>query len=563
MTGRERIKEGIVKYRGLLPIIAIIILILAMAFITSRASAEPTPPPTINLAQGGNITFYSEDAQYFITVRGSDVFLNQSAIALTPLMTAYDTNKTGYAWMFGPYDSKFPIPFTLQHNVYWFDLKPEDTVRMRSGLYTVYLQVPGPSGIYGISYNAINNSFDSPFAHVPSYPLTALDPHSEHDAFVAAMNTFPSDEYWLNLTIDLEPPEVIVKDNYIDGEGNLYLGGTTNLAAGEPISATIDSSIYNNSQFYYKYTDYTSQRMTNHDFMTTYSTVQSGTYTERQWGLEFFQNRSENLPSGHHTISINLPDSVQTTIPFFRWSKPVTPIPTPQIQDYYAVDGSFYAYGSDVNTSPPEYPQEYPTPAICPVVTPEPTLLYTSGPIYETVLPNTTDNRTIPQMGTIYVGEKNLDISLAIGWPSKDTGDYTVQYCDSINVTGEGQTVTISNPYHVNIDNSNFGGYNGAWCHYDSWATTDMAEPVAFYVEPLPENVTLVKGIAGQTAIGLPYTPEPTITVNVTEAVNVTENATPNFEATPDTSGTINATPMPWWIGILAVASVIIARRKK
>ena len=89
-----------------------------------------------------------------------------------------------------------------------------------------------------------------------------------------------------------------------------------------------------------------------------------------------------------------------------------------------------------------------------------------------------------------------------------------------------------------------------------------MTEPVAFYVEPLPENVTLQKSSAGQTAIGLPYTQEPTILPNITETVNVTMNITPNFEATPDMSGTINATPMPWWVAILAVATVIIWRKK-
>jgi hypothetical protein len=549
--------------RGLLPFIVIVFIIILIALIDHASAITPT----INLAQGGNISFYSDDAPYFITVSGSSVFRNSTQIDITSLQVARDQKVTGYAWMFGPYDTLYPVPFIRQNNQYWFELTPENTSKLRAGIYKVYLQMPGPSGIYGISYDSVSDSFTSPFAKQRTFPLEALSPYSRHESFVAALNEYPSDEQWINLTMDIEPPEVIVKDNYIDGHGNLYLGGIPNLASGEPISGTIDPGTYTSSSFHRENSEYTRDKITNYDYMTSYSIVSGGDYTARKWSLLFLQNRSENLPSGLHVIAINLPDDVQTTIPFYRWSKPVTPIPTPEIRPYYAVDGSYYGFGSGVNTSPPQYPEEYPTLQTCPTVVPQVTLLYNiEKPVPETVLPNTTDNRTIMQRQTIYIGEKNLDVSLAVGWPDSTNGDYKIQYCDWENSTAYGDIIDIENAYHYDVESSVFSGRTGAWCHHDEWSTTDYTEPIAFFVENISPEVHLQRYDNG-TFVDIPTTlaviaDESLGNETYDAAINITsENVTQELTPTPDMSGTINATPFPWWLGLVAIAAALLVRK--
>jgi hypothetical protein len=181
-----------------------------------------------------------------------------------------------------------------------------------------------------------------------------------------------------------------------------------------------------------------------------------------------------------------------------------------------------------------------------------PTPIQTINITYETKLAKIRlNNRTVDNRGDVYIGEKNLDVSGAIGWMQPD-GSWQVQYCDYYG-NDYNKTITIPNPHHFDITSDMFSNDYGAWCQYSTYEAGRERQPVAFWVLSSPPEFM--------------QTPTPALTENQTVNITPTEDVL-NVTITPeDTTYTPQPTepmasdtivvPLPWWIAIVAVGFVL------
>lgn len=512
-----------------------IILLLLTAILLSIIVWLIAPPAnaiTITVAKGDNLSFTGHDAPFYITIPSSEI---QDGNVTTETVAEYlNQTKEGQAWIFGPRDSLYPIPFTIRQSNYSFYLTQDQVHGLEPEAYSIYFQVPGKSGL-DVTYDNLTDSLVPPTRYQKTVPLTGLSPRLVETALRDMRVRYASDitDIMIQHTLSIETPKVQVRDNYDTENGDLYIGGTTNLAVGDVISGTIDPDVY--ADAYYN------------KLMTSTHQVYGGDASMRYWNLTFSHKLAPQLISGHHTIVINLGQGVMTTASFNKATVTIPPTPTPQTKDVYSVSGEWM--GTQVNTTRP-------VKNVTITPTPVPT------PTRETVLaPERLNNREVPNRGTVYIGEKNLDVFGAIGYMDSITGEFTIQYCDIFNSSDYGRTMIVKTPRHFDIDPAAFGADYGAWCQYSKAEDGVTKQPVAFFVNQLPANVTFP-------------TPIPTITnttnitaANLTENVTVTETPTPEpttipTEPTPEPTETI-AVPLNPAIGVLAIGVIAAIWRKK
>ena len=505
----------------------IIIVACVLFFITAPASAAQ-----IGVAYGDALNFSDSNAPYYIVIPSSSVVGDLSNLNTTAGSAANDASANCQAWLFGNQAYLNPIPFTSHLSYYTIEI-PADTIQtLPSGDYNMYLQFPGKTGVMSLQYNLATKQIGSPFTNFEPVSLVGLTPRLAEDAFVMTQDSTKNyGDTFYKIPVTIGKPSLSIQSNYILPNGDLYIGGVTNLAKGDRISGTIDPDVYVSPEY--------------HTMMTTITVAVGNESGSRQWSMVFPQYLSEQLTNGHHEINIDLGQDVSYTVPFSRWQDPVTPTPTPEIRNVYAVNGEWM--GQIVNTTAPA-----PTP------TPEPTINVT----YETVLAKVRlNNRTVDNRGDVYIGERNLDVSGAVGW-MQPSGAWIIQYCDYYGYNDWNKTITISDPKHFDITKDLFQNDYGAWCQYSPAEAGAVHQPVAFFVKTdLPyvtPTVTPNQTIAINNTVNITPTEDVlNVTVTPTEIPNYTLAPTPVMPMASDTI----VVPLPWWIAIVAVAGVVLWRK--
>jgi len=495
----------------------------AVMFTVGMASATQ-----VSVAYGDTLTYSNSNAPYYIVIPSSEVIGDLSNLNATSHGAANNATSKCQAWLFGERTFITPVQFTSRMAYYTVNISEDTISHLPEGEYNMYLQFPGSTGVMSMQYDPATNRIGSPFQNYDPVSLTGLTPRLAEDAFLRTQkNTTRYGDIFYKITVAVGKPSIVVVNNYVLSNGDLYVGGTTNLAKGDSISGTIDPDVYVSPSY--------------HEMMTNIRVVTGERQDSRDWYLTFSQNLSNQLPIGHHEVIVNLGQGVKYSVPFNRWYDPVTPTPTPEIKDIYGVNGEWM--GRKVNTTAPT---ETPTPSP------------TKNTTYETVLAKfRLNNRTVDNWGDIYVGEKNLDVSGAIGWPQPN-GDWVIQYCDYWG-PDYNKTITIKDPHHFDANKSVFLNDYGAWCQYSPFESGQARQPIAFWVKTdLPivtPNATPVPP-ANQTG-------NETANVTVTEDVlNVTITPTdiPVQTTVPMESDTI-VVPLSPWVAIGAIV-VIVWRRK-
>jgi hypothetical protein len=496
--------------------------IAAVLFLTGYVSAAQ-----VSVAYGDNLTYSNSNAPYYIIIPSSQIVGDLSNLNATAKGEAMNATAKCQAWMFGERGFIDPVPFTSHIAYYTVEIPSSTIEKLPEGDYDMYLQFPGKTGVMSMQYDPSTKELGSPFRNYAPVSLYGLTPRVAEDVFVRTQaNTSTYGDTFYKISVVIGKPSVNVVNNYVTSNGDLYIGGTTNLAKGDRISGTIDPDMYVSPVY--------------HEMMTDINIVTGDYQDSRDWYLVFPQNLSGQLSNGHHEVIVDLGQGVKYSVPFNRWQDPVIPTPTPEIRNIYAVNGEWM--GQKVNTTAPTA-----TP------TPEPTINKT----YETVLAKfRLNNRTLDNRGDVYIGEKNLDVRGAIGWPQPN-GDWVIQYCDYWG-PDYNMTVTIKDPKHFDISRDVFKNDYGAWCQYSTFEAGKARQPVAFWVRSdLPyvtPNATPVPP-ANQT-VNVTQT-EDVLNVTITPTA-ITSQPTADMATASDTI----VVPLPWWMAVVAVTGVIVWRRK-
>jgi len=454
-------------------------------------------------------------------------------------------------WIFGTVDGLYGVPSVTNLDQYSVAMPAGQVEALGNGMYTIYAQFPGPNHQFDISYD--NGTLKTIYKAIQDTDMSgSLAPDIKRQ-FDAYLNTPPVDDIIINRTLSIEDPMIRVKNMYTTESGDLHMDLITNLKAGDKITSMIDEDQYNTPAY--------------RSVMSSSATVVGD--SNRSFSLDFTSKASEQLPSGMHFITIRFLESGSTVIPVERYSRYVPPTPTPVIQYYYDFSGNLIGY--DINTT---RPATAPTIVISPTVTPI--------NWYQTVLNAkrvSANNRTVDQRGTVYVGEKNLDIYGTLGWMSNYNGNYgfTVQYCewgDTSNTTAD--VIQINNPYHFDVDPDIFRNKLGAWCQHQS----DFIEehpPVAFIVLPSSAIYNMTTGemdnglidvtngtpVKGKNPATVTNKTNTTPTEDVLNVV-ITPTDIPTPPPTPEPIPTTDAIvlPLPAWLAVAALAiGVVLFRR--
>jgi hypothetical protein len=482
----------------------------------------------VNIAYGYNLSFSDSNAPYYIVIPSSQVIGDLSNLNTTADATANNSTAKCQAWLFGEHTYITPVPFTTHMSYYTVEIPASVIQSMPEGDYNMYLQFPGQTGVMSLQYNAGVKQLGSPFRNYEPVSLVGLTPRLAEDAFVRAQQgTTDYGDTFYKVPVTIGKPSIVVTDNYVLHNGDLYIGGTTNLAKGDYVSGTIDPDIYVSPNY--------------HRMMTDLTVVTGDANDYRNWHLEYSQNLSSQLPIGHHEVIVDLGQDVKYSVPFQKWQDPVTPTPTPEIRDIYGINGEWM--GRKVNTTAPT---ETPTPT--------PTVNQT----YETVLMKfRLNNRTVDNRGDVYIGEKNLDIRGAIGW-MQPNGDWMIQYCDYYG-NDWNKTIVIPDPKHFDISKDTFLNDYGAWCQYSPFEAGKARQPVAFWVKAAgPEPTPNITALRENLTINATPT-EDVLNVTITPGQNVTITGIPPTTE-PMASDTI-VVPLPWWVTVAAVVGVVLWKR--
>jgi hypothetical protein len=438
------------------------------------------------------------------------------------------------AWLFGNQDSMYAIDTTLYNGYYTVFIPDEQIDALDVGSYALYIQFPGNNGLFDINYQ--NNTMSSVYKSIPDVNTYGFQPSMIKTVFDEMSAKKPYDDTVLKKSIFIEEPRLKLLNMFTRENGDLHLDIDTNLREGSDIYAIIDEELYTTKDLI---------------AMVSVKTKVYGSNVHRI-SLDFPYAIAQQLISGQHTIYIHFQKDGVTTIPFKRWIDPVTPTPAPTYRAYYDFTG--HEMGYDVNTTRPY------------VATPTPTL----PPEFETILVQSRidkNNRTIEQRGTIYIGEKNLDVIGTLGWRSEYRNDYVylLRYCDSYaDSINSADILSVKDPRHFYVDPAIFNGREGGWCQYQA-GLDEPHPPVAFFVEKPAQaynfntneidNMLITYGITRKDVAGLLPTPTEDV-LNVTVTM-VTTEATPI--PIPTTESITVA--LPWWIGILAIAGVVLWRK--
>lgn len=384
------------------------------------------------------------------------------------------------------------------------------------GEYKMFLQYTGDNGMFDIGYDG--SKFTSIYKNIRDIDVSNSTEDRKLEAFYSIRGTLTDDRF-VESVLYVELPSITLTNMYTKDNGDLHLDFSTNLFEGNAISAMIEPDLYKGTPFY---------KLMHNDSVVRY------TPTGNKFWLEFPVDAANQLTTGQHVIYITYMGNMVMSIPFKRYTRMVPPTPTPEIQHYYSFTGEEMGYR--VNTTRVSTP------------TPTPTIYVT--PTYVTALTESRKDRVINQRDVIYIGEKNLDVSLAVGWQDPSTSNYNfvITWCD-----GDGSEYVIPNEKHFDVDSSVFSNREGAWCHKG-----DDREPiVAFFVK---------RGYYGNVSVRDPI---PTVNATIAPsnhsyAVVEGEATTPIPTTTPipvPTTETITL-PVPIWIVVAAIVSALVMRRQ-
>lgn len=470
---------------------------------------------TIVLAHGDNLDFYGYD-------------------------TPTNVSEPVRVWIFAGRANLYGIEFMT--NVDQFHIVIPDAVlnSLPEGSYAMYVQFPGQNHQFDIYYE--KNHLRTIYKAIQDIDISSVTPDMVQKDFDHFSGIPTVDDVVQKYTLDIQHPEVRLRNMYTTSKGKLHMDFTTNLATGDEIRAIIDEEKY---------------QVPVYAEMMSYRTIVSGV-ENRTFSVEFNRDVADQLTTGTHIISIKFLSDGVTTIPFHRYERYVEPTPTPVIEHYYDFSGEMI--GFDVNTTAP--------------VESNITIVPTVTKTHETKLIETRlNNRTIGQRDIVYVGEKNLDVWGALGWEDEEVGyNFQVRWCD-----GDGEIVTIKDPHHYDISEDIYRSRHGGWCQYNS-NLEEKNPSVAFFVRSNPglnwtdgnetirlqkQNETVVQvvnlsGILSNLTIYGNET-EPTQTYPWEDNATVTTVETTAEPTTVPTTEVINV-PLPWWITLLAIAVVVVWR---
>jgi hypothetical protein len=451
---------------NLLATIAIIACILCVPCVASDIQK-------IIVAHGDNLVYIANDSPLMPYYNPSTNQFETSQLREQP----------GRFWLFGRSDSIYGRDFTTTGADYRIFIKKKDIWNLEPGEYDFVVQFPGQNQIYDVEYNSMGE-LGCIYKTVKNVSLKGISPRVSANYFASMMLSGRTliDDIILQKQIVVEEPVLIVTNKYEDGYGNLHVSGRTNLAVGDEITGMIDEEKYQHADY--------KKMMSN----TTFATGEDPS-VYRDFEFVFPHNlATDELPPGAHFITVRGIDQVVATIRFDVGIKFIEPTQTPVVQKYYSVEGGLMGY---------RYNQSGCVTEVAAVLTP-----------YPTYAPVKFGNRTIAQRDTVYVGEKNLNLLPAAGWPDENV-DYKYRF--RYEGDNENNTLDLDMPTHVDIDEARFWNKIGAWYQYSS-SSPDKVPIVAFYVERAPVNAVTVppttQTIVETTVVTTtPVTTEPTTVI--------------------------------------------------
>lgn len=502
--------------------------LIAALILVSPAAA------TVIAAHGDGITISGTNAPSFIYMATGDATTILYDEANTTIKNQMRINSTGRLWLFGTeasLDSIYGREFNTTGTSYSMTINRTEVWNLAEGNYTLLFQFPGKNGVYDISHTS------NPYIEkeelttiykecskwvttgcVPTVDVTNYAP-SVTFAKLLDIAAYPQvDDIFIKDELMVRDPIFKVTNMYDTEDGDLYLGGVTNLAAGTRIDGYIDEQYYS---------------IKNPPTFMHYTTKAAGNDPTkmRTWMMLFSRNAAINLnPSKTHIISIRYFESGLTTIPFTTYTREIIPTPIPTLERRYSITGNLLGY--EINNTRPSASE----------ISENATGQNIAASNYETVLADVRlGNRTIYQRDKVYLGEKNLNILPAIGWADPETGNWYLSYNE--------KTILIEQPIHFNADESKYWDKLGDWYQYDPKGDYSKA-PIAFTLEkPRFVQLSNTTPLAVTTANTTPepeppteYTPEPTPAVLPTPA-----------PAEPQYPPGAMIVPLPHWLAWLAV----------
>ncbi len=420
---------------------------------------QPSSAAQLSVAYGDSLHYTANDAPYFITILGSQLGYGSNATDL--IESQSPGSRIGQMWVFGSSDYLLAIPFAVDGSTYTISIDKNTIANLPEGNYDMYLQFPGKSGALSFSYNEASKKFTSPLVAMNSIDAAGLTPGLIKETFLSLKNDPATTDLFTYDSLTIENPKITITHNYnYDSTRDMGLSGTTNMAAGDTITAIIDPDKYAAIPEYA-------------EIMSASCIVTGNESSFRDWSLKFHGYAASNLThSTQHTIAIYLNNDIVYTVPFSLGSNIVQPTPPPE-QDYYFMINHTY------NNTPP--------------ATSVNITRLGENTTYQTTLSTLRLGcRTIMNRDTIYIGETNLNIYGTLGWPDFNDGNWYAQYCDAYAPSDYGRVIKILNPKHFNVTQDIFKNDYGAWCQYSTYESGKDKQPIAFIVKPNPVDLTTV-----------------------------------------------------------------------
>lgn len=401
---------------------------------------------------------------------------------------------TGVLWLFTD-NGVYTYNFTTQGVFYNITIPSNAIEDMHQKVYSYTLQFPDPASHFDIMYDSINKKLYSNIVGIKNISINGLIGDVAYNKFISMRENTAISDIYIDGQMNVGNPYFKINNMYTTNTGDLYLSGNTNLANGDNITGIIN---YPKSVTLPYYSDMVRNCTVKGENITNY----------RTWAFTFPQSLSGKLPIGQNEITIRdyLTDSLTTVSFEVRETKPV-PTPTPTWVQAYSITGELI--DPSINTTNPNINT---TPLVD-----NTTENITNSSTNTTVKKIEINNRSIQQMDVVYVGETNLDMSRAIGWPDTGNGLYYLTYCGGQSTF----TTTIDNPRRYYIDPSIYGSRLGEWCQLDR-NTEDKEAIVAFVVKNMPvlQSNTTVQNITGYNNTSS------NVSVNYTESINTTTSQT-------------------------------------
>ena len=508
----------------------LLLVLFVLAILCAPALA--TSGQTIIYAIGDNMFIVGNDAPIQIVIPNAR---NMDAATLS-LLTAKANNASysGTLWVFT--DNKvWTYPFITNGSAYNITVPAEVISDMHFKRYTYSLQFSGSDQRMDIVYDSDLKEIGSNIRSISNTSILGLSGDLIYEKFQQYRTDNYIQDVYLDGIIDSQYPSIQVTDEYDKGNGDLYIGGTTNLAPGDLLVGIVNGNGSSGFDYYIK------------DMVRTSIASGDNSSQLRKWAFVFPQELSGLLPKGTNFVYINY-GGVETTVPFDVADISVVPTPTPTPKPIYSVTGNLIGIVNSVA------PDVTPTPV---VVTQTPEINFTETPL---------GNRSVGQRETVYVGERNINIMRAIGWLDQKTAQYYLNYCGGPDL----YTVVVNNPNSYYFDPKIFANRTGLWCQYTP-DYTDKDPIVAIIVKQAPViksnlttasatsinimsdnvSVTQLNGSAVSTTIAIP-----------TPVLPPTPSPTPTSEY-PEGTVDLTKSPLDPKLGILAIGIVILLLRYK